>query len=249
MIVRDANGNEQEVPRATASDLFDKNGKIYIDSKFFKIRSQSRRDAVLQHEIGHSKLHSANAESDKLDKEMMSKEVIVNTLSSIIDQNIDAYGFSDLYTASELKDLKKQAMYQLENNIKKYVNKIPNDTSGRQKLRAEVREILKKYQHGGHTNVNEFEADRYAANKTSKKDLKAGLRDASRQERKKIKKNVKSYENERMNDKEGSSVKEIKRESKKIVADYNTKLQKDMDQRAKALNDKSLSQKQKQNYR
>lgn len=252
MTVVDDDGNKHEVPRQTAAMINDKDGKIYIDSKYFKLSSQARRDAVLQHEIGHTKFHSLNPKSNKMDKEMMSKEMMLSSFENQIKTiNDQGYGYKE--SDPEFKELRKDILHDFEPLIKKYAGKIPNDNSGRQKIRAEARAILKKYEKSGHANTNEFEADRYSANKTSKKDIKSGVREYYKLQRKEDAKNISSYVNSNMETRKEEffprSKKEIREEGKRIRSYTNKTYQEDMNQRSKALNDKSLTVKQKQNYK
>lgn len=55
------NRDNRVEPRSTSTSL--KSGKIALDDTFFKnIKNQKRRDAILNHEIGHVRLHSAKSD-------------------------------------------------------------------------------------------------------------------------------------------------------------------------------------------
>ena len=45
-----------------------------VDEDFFKLKNTKRMDATLQHEIGHSKMHSMNPKSSHIDTSMISSE-------------------------------------------------------------------------------------------------------------------------------------------------------------------------------
>lgn len=254
MTMIDDDGNEIDVDRTTMASLNDKNGKIYIDSKYFKLSSQARRDAVLHHEIAHTKFHSRNPESNKMDKEMMNKETIIRILEVGIEEKASMHGIKK--SDPEFNKFRKDQLRECEPLIKKYANNIPNDNSGRQKIRAEALSIFKKYDKGGHANISEFEADLYGANKTSKKSMKGAIRELDKLQRKEDAKQrskglnvLMQIRDSEYNPPDLRTKKGIRERVQKQKSTKNTSYQVDYNQRSKALNDKSLTQKQKQNYR
>ena len=93
----------------------------------------------------------------------------------------------------------------------------------RDKEKEEFLRVIKKQDKPGHTNTQEFEADRYAANKTSNRDIKRAVRE---------------------------NYKHAKKDQEKIYKkEFNKLASEDMKQRNKALNDKTIPQKVKDNYR
>lgn len=169
---------KKKVPRSTASFL---DGSISVDRDFFKVKNQKRRDTILQHEIGHSRMKD------------------------------DSFTQDGKFMTSERHDLTKYA--------------------------------TKKYAKGGHSNSDEFEADRYAANRTSEKDLKAGIRDIRKYHTSKkgidreINKTRKQYISAGLHHMAPVKSNEKRKEMKKVTnklddIDYNS--------RSKALKDKEL---------
>lgn len=113
---------------------------LCLGSDFFSVKDESRRDAIIQHEIGHAVLGHIGK-------------------TTLFDDKI------------QNDDPKK--------NLK----------SNREKAIASVMHLDKRdpdddEEDENHTNTKEFEADRYAANRTSTKSMKAGLRDVSKYSKK-----------------------------------------------------------------
>ena len=107
----------------------------------------------------------------------------------------------------------------------------------RSKLRENAMQKLSKYQskNNAHANVAEFEADRYAANKAGSKNIKKGIREAYTRQKRDVKDTV-----NKMNLDNNTK--------KKAISETNKLSQDDMKRRSKALADKSLTQKEKDNY-
>ena len=183
--ITDKNGKEYKVDirknknHTTESDLSDKDSKISLDNKFFKLKGSNkneRRDAVLNHEIGHQNLHNINPNNKTVDKRNRSGEVFKKTVtSSVKNQGLDLDNNEKLrkeYGANP-KNIRKQVYDDLK--IKDYLkdtNKL--DISKRNKSLSYAEKYSKKDK--DHHDFSEYEADRYAANKTSEKALKKGIR-------------------------------------------------------------------------
>lgn len=118
---------------------------IILDNKFFKIKGKKQREALLQHEIGHLKMHSLNTKSKYLDKRFITKDEV--------DNHVDP-------------KVEKQYLHNKKG------------TKEEREERDKIREAAKKYEDPDcyHSVAKEFEADRYAANRTSEKDLIDGLK-------------------------------------------------------------------------
>lgn len=72
MQVKDSKGNQVTTIRQTAADLQNSDPVIHFDENFFKLKNPKRMDAILQHEIGHTKMHSLDTDSPHMDKSMIS---------------------------------------------------------------------------------------------------------------------------------------------------------------------------------
>lgn len=142
----------------TSANLTNKRGGIYLDDSFWKLKNDQQRAAILSHEIGHLKYHSINAKSRHLDKE------------TVVERNVDK--------ASSLKSAEFLNRGLAENNKKLSKLADKNKNNQRNIDRRENIEKYKKYENPRipHTNVDEFEADRYAANKYGSKTLKKALK-------------------------------------------------------------------------
>lgn len=228
-----------KAPRQTSYILHGDDRKLVLDKNFFKVgkgsnKGKKSRDAILYHEIGHSKLHGSDADPDKRSTKVF-KDVVTNIAKDSVGIDI-----SDKNSASH-KDRKDQ--YDLL-GIKDYV-------AGTDKSKIKDREKsynnAKKYETGRpHNHAYEYEADRYAANKTSEKALKSGLHNyyklnnkeknikSQLKTTKKITKEMMPYSNiHHQYDPTKENVKMTQKEVKKKGYD-------DMKQREKALKDKDL---------
>ena len=149
-------------------------GNIIISDDFFKLKGSKkneRRDAILNHEIGHIKLHSLNPDNTKLDKSKMSSktyEKITDSLLRLNDRD------PDYLSKKDKKELLGEDYKPL-----KYTLKSLSNSKKQQSERDESWKNAEKYggkKIGSHLNAMEIEADRYAANKTSSSAVKKGLR-------------------------------------------------------------------------
>lgn len=167
---------KQILPRSVITVMDD--DFIILNDDFFKLKNQKRRDAILNHEVAHTKLHALNNPDKKnYRKDLMTK----NTIDMVIkaggkdlmismgitatDKMLDEY----LHDVLQSEDCKK--VYD------KYLNMAKNTDENKRKLRDEAQRIMKKYISSkvAHNNVQELEADRYAAHRTSKSAMKKGL--------------------------------------------------------------------------
>ena len=206
---------DTEVPRQTSADLGAKEKKINLDNNFFKLKGSNkgeRRDAILRHEIGHANMHGIAA-----DKEMRSPTIYKKTVTKAAK---DAIGI-DISKDDPIglgkgtgHDIRKSNYDMID--MKKYVQNSPSkkERKGREQSYSDA----EKYENGGdHAHAHEFEADRYAANKTSERAIKKGV--------------ANSYKFFR---KENNS---LSSQNKKLL---NKMADNDMKQRSKALKDKNL---------
>lgn len=180
-------------PRYTGADIgSSKNPKIILDKKFFELKDDSRRAAILQHEIGHSKLHSEVPGYKYTDTSKISKEMIVNEIETYCNKMGEQYKKSNMFSDSEIKEIVNTTKEMMKENINSEYLKCSTATELQSKIRADARKaankVLPKRVPDGidpsHINAREIEADRYAANRTSEKSLKRGLRDYYKHSRK-----------------------------------------------------------------
>lgn len=157
--------------RQTAAALGDPDRTIALDRSFFELKNNKRRDAILQHEVGHQKLHSISSD----DFDVFIDTLVNNTVSQLGD--IEQYGLT-------IEDIRSEIIDQLKKNGVTGNNFKGTPDEKLKNLRSSIRKDLEKkfvgklHKNNDHVNANEFEADRYAINKTSKNQLKKGLREA-----------------------------------------------------------------------
>lgn len=179
MKVHGLDGGDLEADRQLSADLFDKDSKINVDDKFFKIKGShkgERRDAILQHELGHQNLHNVNPDNSTVEKKNRTPEVHKNVIKNAAKDatGIDISKDSFMVGHDTRKSINDQA------GAKKYFEKTTKD-KGENKERNASLDAAKKFEnHKNHQNAAEFEADRYAVNRTSEGAFKRGLRDYSK---------------------------------------------------------------------
>lgn len=198
-----------EERRTTSSDTLSPTPKINLDDRFFKLKNQKRRNAILQHEIGHTKLHSLNNSKNELKTTNAGDMIAKNIINDIGEKYIR----DGIYTPKEVKDLKNRGSLSIRKNqlVKKYTGSGIDETKKSNSLRKSSLEKFKvqnvNYRYHKHTDKNgnrikkddskvdphtnafEFEADRYAANKSGSKELKKALRESYKLTKNKINKN------------------------------------------------------------
>lgn len=236
----DKDGNKTQVYRQTMAELNSDDPVIYLDENFFKLKNAKRQDAVLQHEIGHTKLHNMNSKNPHLDTSNISPEIYLEILQSTYKEAVITAGYKPQDISSSDKRIIIDALRKQLPEKDQYVQKMSKDQL-KVKMRQEMIQILKKYEKNSasHANFKEFEADRYAANRTSKKDLKKGVREYAKKATtdKAVRKQLQfsGYDDTDAKLKGGkNSYVDVfrKQNNKQNTTDYN--------QRAKALNDKKV---------
>ena len=145
-----------------SSDAFTGDLSLHM-RKFLKISGAKDREAVLQHEFGHRKLHTVDMRGGVVDRKRIDDELrkqIRDELTSMVKRNNQ----SD--TSEFIKKLKYYTGLHLrEEDIKM-------QKSGLIVKRKEFRDKLKHLvTPNSHANLLEFEADQYAANKVGVKQL------------------------------------------------------------------------------
>ena len=160
--------------RQTAANLSD-DDTIYLAPEFFKIKNPERRDAVLKHELGHLQMHKKTLEGAKIfDKRFVDKDVITSIILSALGVNK-----TDLENPIIASIVDASLDYEPISNLLN--SKVNDDTFTT--IRDGVKKVAEKYignNRNAHTNLAELEADRYAANRSSEKALKKGIRNYSR---------------------------------------------------------------------
>lgn len=207
--------------------------EIILDENFFKLKNPKRSDAMLQHEIGHTKYHNMASGNQHVAPSGVSLGYYMDTLKD----EYKAYS-TVLAGISSKEDIYDRVKDQLPPKDE-YLSKASKDQV-RKDIRKEMIKIAKKYEKldttGGHANFKEFEADRYAANKTSKKAVKTAIRDYEKHNSKSMPKTIKATKRMVYDDSPVTTdeVKERRKVSNKMNAD-------DYKTRSKALNDKDLA--------
>lgn len=170
------------------------NAKIILDKDFFKLKNGRRRNAVLQHEIAHSKLHTTkvpakNEKDAPIDKTKMSNEVLKYKALRKGGQVYRDYIRQGKSPSEAHKLAVKVASDECNNdNAKQYrelqkLNMSKDAIDERENTFKHARKLADdlntKYKNG-HLNGLEIEADRYAANKSNEREVKRGLRENSK---------------------------------------------------------------------
>lgn len=152
-------------------------GDILIDSDIvMRLQNKRRIDSTLYHEVGHAKFQGTNLDKNEDDEWILrghDPTMSPKTLEMLLDKCIrQIYSNMSTQTIKELKQnptvkehidaLRFTYLAKLKNN--------PHRDKTLQEFRDEAITIYKLFDKGGHTNWSEFEADRYASNKTSVSD-------------------------------------------------------------------------------
>lgn len=213
-----------------------KSDAIGLDKKFFNLKGShdsERRDAVLQHEIGHQKLHTVNSNGSKIDTKNRSQKMFRNTVDNSIKNSLGVDLNTDANEAMRRSCHGKSLIHRLSNQMsngqaREFIYKnisnedefLANTSEEDQKRRDKDFETAKKYEKPecNHVKAEEFEADRYAANRTSKSAVKKALSNSNKLSKKESRKDL--------------SEKDKKKLSIEAEEDYK--------QRSKALKDKDL---------
>lgn len=234
----DAGMGKIDIP--TSAEIYGdnaKDSKINIDKNFFKVKGShkgERRDAMLQHEIGHQNLHNAHAENKTVDKKNRTMEVYKNVTKGNVKDNSGADISSDedvgliTYDGKNAHEKRKEINDQGE-TAKHYAKKLGSKEERKQR-NADL-EVAKHYEKKSpHANAAEYEADRFAANRTSERAIKKGVRNAYKLARKDYDKTFDAITG-------GYGTKDSRKEFKK---DMNNTAEVDMRQRSKALKDDAM---------
>ena len=211
--------------RVTSANVYGKNGEIVVDKNFFKLKNAKRRDAVLQHEMGHTKLHSTRGDSATADPRSFSQKNRGIARRNLVNSLKEGYGYDEHHKPDKATKelLGEVADVYVSKRDKRYAEK--SEKNPYRKKRDELLKQAGKYRvkSASHANEQEFEADRYAANKSGAKNVKRSAREYVRKDKKTTKK-LKGFDK--------LSKEEIKKQNKTEEADLKA--------RSKALKDKKL---------
>lgn len=159
--VKDMNGNNKFEIRRTGTSLDDPDRTIVLDKSFFEVKNNKRRDALLQHEVGHQKLHSITGNYD----------ILVDEFA----KTFKTFGYSDEDASNAVIGILNERGLTREKFATKGTEEIANI---RREIRKEIKEkYCKNSNRFNHISPKEIEADRYSSNKTSPNQLKKGVRD------------------------------------------------------------------------
>lgn len=264
--------NTETARRQTSAETNSDESTIHLDKNFFKLKNDDRRNAVLQHEVAHTKLHSMKGDTDNIDKTLKTNKFINELISDTISYYVE--------NAKKLGISEKEAREQATSNIKGMAKKLTveyqkgglSKDEFRKKLRESAIAKLSKYKKSSnnHINTREFEADRYAVNKSSSAALKKGIRqynklnskdvDDKKYAKHQFKISMDTIDNMNYSDdikKEARKntlknkreiINSINKQKPQIKKAQNKLSAEDYNARMKALKDKSLTQKEKENY-
>lgn len=129
------------------------NGEINIDERLFKLKKQKSRDIILDHEVGHSKLHRWETKDGKINTQM---------IDACVDEAIMNFGVSQRTLAKGIRQLMKKKLTE------KY-DEAESNKANFDKMRQDCIKIFKKYEDKNiaHSSYREYEADSYALNKNN----------------------------------------------------------------------------------
>ena len=195
MKVKDVNGEEVTEIRKTSAGSASSEPTIYLDKIFFKLKNSGRRDAVLKHEIGHLKYHGKQNNGVNNYDAVVAE--FIKSIKSEEEYNKKSYDElkRDGASKEELEEEKAYGDLAIRDIIKKELKKrgftedsfdISEIRKQRADIIADTRKYLdekytsKKHQYNQHSNSKEYEADAYAANHSSKSNLKKGLREENK---------------------------------------------------------------------
>lgn len=230
--------------RMTGADTTSDDPKIILDKNFFKIIGKKSKEAVVQHEVGHLKMHSRNPNSKVRDSAFASK----NTFADMIKASLGA-GYDKETTREIIKESLKDP------NVRKILKSKSGEISDSE--RKKLRDIMKKYSRGGHSNPSELEADRYGANRTSNMAMASGVAQyqfhANRERKKVAKKGVDDLEKMLKKDPKqkemydslspnGDYVSYVRDSGQKALSKERSEARKELVNRVRALHNKKLQQ-------
>lgn len=238
-IVVNSNEGDDVGSRRTVAETRSDDPTIHVDRNFYRLKNSKRREALLQHEVGHTKMHNNVGDAKHMSKDLKSKkgeELNVDVATRNVKESLINSGRFPKDTIEIYMD-SPGFKYELDRLRREYQAGGMSENEVRSKLRETAMQKLSKYQskNNAHANVAEFEADRYAANKAGSKNIKKGIREAYTRQKRDVKDTV-----NKMNLDNNTK--------KKAISETNKLSQDDMKRRSKALADKSLTQKEKDNY-
>ena len=220
----------QTVPRQTAHEITSKKGTIHLDKNNFRMNSK-RSDAMLQHEIGHAKMHNFHPES-KLRMRNAAHPDIVNTHAGTVS-NITYYGVNSPFIQRQKHQLRKAI--NDEYDTPEYRSKARSAGKDQYNSRQKMFNHMRQYDGtiSLHQNPLEYEADRYAANHANHgsqsngaSQVKRALRQVYKYARQDADKQLKDYSPH----------------NRKAIAAVNNKVSSnDYNARSKALNDQVIA--------
>lgn len=150
----------------------DNQGEIILDKDTFNLKNPKRMNAMVNHEIGHLKMHSIQKDAVLRDPRFVSSA----NINQLLDTHVGSFIASGLLQPSDRRNVKKELLKEID--VKGYLKTGTPDKQNRQ-IRNACWKIAQKYAKSRnlHSNPQEFEADRYAANRSGEKQLKRGLRE------------------------------------------------------------------------
>lgn len=203
------NGKPVWTVNTTSTSFNNGEPTINIDSNFFKLKGtktkgHNRQRAALQHEIGHAKLHSYNPSVETTDKRALTRDMLDARINDSIRELIHdlrekgVIKETDGYDNNEIaRALADKTGAKLGKNFDTYARYTNMDARDR-KIRLDARNAAMKYlptvidynAYSKHTTAEEFEADRYAANKTDESSIKQATRESYKQTKKMVKNEI-----------------------------------------------------------
>lgn len=169
---------------------------INLDNNFFKFKGShqnERMDAILQHEIGHRKFHGTDPDDKHTDPKNRSQKFFRTDISKKVKHTTE----HDINDDKQVYDAARKIFQDYPNHYRSMINQsspekvreeiykkykedeyLKNSSKEDQKRRDDDYEKAKKYEkkNNKHLIPEEFEADRYSANRTSERALKNALR-------------------------------------------------------------------------
>ena len=162
---------------------------IVLGKNFFMLKDDKRRAALLQHEIGHQKLHPRSLDNPHLDKRKISSRPVRDECRDVLRSYNKTLGFMNKDDRREYlknSDIGQRVLYHQKEKLKRSTAN-PKEQLDRNKARdAANKNVARKNNQNmsDHINAKEIEADRYAANKVGERYVKRGIRESYKQSRK-----------------------------------------------------------------
>lgn len=191
------NINAKETEAKTGSD----DSMINIGKDIYKLKGSNkgeRRKAAINHEIGHQNLHNTNSDNKTVDPKNRSKQEfrrgINNSLKSKygldVSKDDDVQNIAHKYFGGSSTRIKRIIDSNSPDRNRELLYKnmgedeyLKNTSDEDQKNRDKALEKAKKYEDtnkSSHLTAEEFEADRYAANRTSERAVKKALANSNK---------------------------------------------------------------------